>query len=111
MNFGKLNTKVEIQQYSETRTGSGSFIKEWVKLTDVFAQIIYKTGGESIEADQEQGYNIVEFITRKCAFLSANEKQRILYDGEFFDILYINKINRDSYNKIITRRKTVYQEK
>ena len=110
MNFGKLNNKVDIEEYSQSRTSSGSYTKSWTVKKSVFAQIIYKSGGENIEADQEQGYNIVEFLIRKCDAISANEQQRVVFDGEYFDILYVNKINK-TYMKLITKRKTVYQEK
>lgn len=111
MNFGKLDRQIELQQYSESRTSSGSFTKDWTTLTTLWAAVDWKGGGEKIEANQEQGYNVTEFTVRYCSNLSANEKQRIKYNDEFFDIEYVNEIDRKKYYKIVTRRKTVWQEK
>ena len=110
MNFGKMDRYISIEQYSNSRTTSGAVKKTWTKLADIWAQIEYKTGGEKFEANQEQGFNTVEFTTRFCAAINANEKQRILYNSEYFDIIYVNVLERDKYYKLITKRKTVWQE-
>jgi SPP1 family predicted phage head-tail adaptor len=111
MNLGKLDRQIDLQQYSEVRTDSGSFDKVWTKLTTIWAVVNWKSGGEKNEADQDQGYNTVEFTIRFCSSISANEKQRILYNNEYFDIEYVNEIERKKYYKLVTRRKTVWQEK
>ena len=110
MNFGKLNRAIDIESYTETRTSSGSVVKNWAKLATVFAQVKYMTGGEKSEADQLQGYNVVEFIIRPCTGLKANELQRVKYNNEYFNIEYINQLENDKYQQLITRRKTIWQE-
>ena len=111
MNFGKLNRKIELQTYSESRTSSGSYTKTWSKEADLWAKVVYKSGGEKIEADQEQAYNKVEFTVRFCTSININEKQRILYNENYFDIEYVNEIGFHNYLEIITKRKTIWQEK
>jgi SPP1 family predicted phage head-tail adaptor len=115
MNFGNLNQKIDIEQFNIDQSDSGATKKDWTLLRTVFAEVKYKTGGEPIEAHQEQGFNIVEFTIRYCSVLNtasakATELQRIKYDNEYFDILYVNKVGRNIYQKIIAKRKTVYQE-
>ena len=110
MNLGKLDRRIVIEQYSETRTTSGAVNKVWSTLGEVWAKVDWKSGGEGFEAKQEQGFNNVEFMVRFCGLLNANEKQRIFYNDEYFDILYVNEIDRRQYYKIVTKRKTVWQE-
>ena len=115
MNLGKLDRKIDIEQYSLVQSDTGAVSKSWSLLRSVFAKVDYKGGGEPIEARQEQSYNIVEFTIRFCKDLNTgnadtNAQQRIKFDDQYFDILYVNEIGRRTYQKIVAKRKTIYQE-
>jgi SPP1 family predicted phage head-tail adaptor len=110
MNFAKLNRQVVIENYTETRTASGDVSRTWATLSTRFAKVEYKTGGEKNEANQIQGYNVVEFTIRYCSTISATEQMRVKYNNQYFDVEFVSELGNREYQKLTTRRKTVWQE-
>lgn len=110
MNLGKLNRQISIEKYSESRTSSGATVKTWSHLVNLFAQIKYLGGAETTEAQQLQGVQSVEFTIRYCSALKANELYRVKYKDEYYNIIFVNEVEIRKVVKLVTEKKTVWQE-
>lgn len=110
MNFAKLDRQIDIERYVNTRTTSGAQVKTWEKINTFWAKVDFKSGGEKFEANQEQAYTVILFTIRFCGDLNLTEQMRIKYKTEYFDIIAINEIERNKYQQVEAKRKTVYQE-
>lgn len=110
MNFGKLDRKIQIEKFVTQRTSSGAMRKSWEVIGIFWAMIDFKGGGENFEAKQEQGINIKRFTIRFCEKLKATEMMRIKYNDEYYDILFVDEIERGKYLICEAKRKTIYQE-
>jgi len=84
---GQLDRRIEIQEPTETRSDSGGVDTSWAAVARCFAGVAYvKTGNsENVAGDQPVATTRVEFTIRYRSGL--NENMRILYAGEYYNLL------------------------
>ena len=110
MNLGKMDRQILVEKYTTTRTDSGSFVKSWSLVGTFWAKIDFKSGSEGLESRQEQGVQIRNFTIRYCKALTLNEMYRLKYLNEYYDIIFVDEIEKNKYLTLQGKRKTVYQE-
>jgi SPP1 family predicted phage head-tail adaptor len=95
MSNGKLNREIEIQEATLTGDGMGGKTKAWANLADVWAEVIYVRGHESVEADRKTP---TESILIRIHFRSdITNAHRILFNGNRYDIRSVQ--DRDGKRK------------
>lgn len=108
MNIGALDRKITIQSKTDSVSSTtGERIPVWATYAQVWATVTYPKNQASDEKN-ENGKRVattpVEFTIYYRADL--NEKMRILYDSEYFDIMRINRAGqRNEMLKLITEKK------
>lgn len=89
--IGERRHRLRIEQPTTSRGTSGQEVVTWSTVCEVWCKVSYRQGGstEDIMADQVIAQTSVIF---DIAYRdSLNEKMRIVFDDEYFDILYIQK--------------------
>jgi len=89
---GKLDKRLTFQMSEPSKELTGEEINTWVDCFHAWANIDYKGGKEPYEADKKTAINEVTFKLRFRR--GINEKMRILFNGEIYDILHIAEIQR-----------------
>lgn len=95
MPAGMLDRKINIEQLVVTRDGMGSAIEQYsTQYANVPANMKPFTGREKykVESAREMTYKQYKFTIRYIAGLT--QKHRILFEGEYYDILFIADIGR-----------------
>ena len=100
--IGKLDKRIEIQNYTVAKNSSGEDVRSWSTLVTVWAGITYKGGGETYEADQKVATDRVIFRIR---YTTVAADYRILYDSTYYDILDIDGDNRLRYLDITAKKR------
>jgi head-tail adaptor len=102
MNSGRLDTPLAIYRYTEnTDSDTGERSKVWTKLLDIWGT--YEptdSGTEGIYADTRENKQIVKFQIR---FTDINVRDRIQMNGSYFNVISIQRIERDMYMKVMTQ--------
>jgi head-tail adaptor len=108
MKIGKADRRVTLQQVSYTRNDYGEALKSYTTLITCWAELL-KTGaiGESIKQGQDIAVKKLNFKVRSSADTRAiTAGDRLLYDGESFDILGVEEIGRRDQLVIIVQSTT-----
>ena len=102
MNAGLMDQLVAVEKYTTTTdSNTGEKLQSWSNYTNVWARIQEsETGAESVDADRREHKQSVVFTVRFNSGL--NVKDRIVWDGRYFNITNIANINRDMYQRIET---------
>ena len=99
----RLDKRVEIQTFTVAKNGKGEDIRTWTKLSDVWANVIYKGGAEPYEADQKVGLGVVIFTIRYLS--TVTQKCRIIWGSDTYDILSIDGDKRTRYLNLMCEKK------
>jgi len=85
--IGQLDRRIEIQTPTETRTATGGVETTWAAFARCFAGVTYPLTGnnEDVLGDQPVATTRVMFTIRYRDELT--EKMRILYAGEYYDLM------------------------
>lgn len=89
--IGERRQRIRFETATETRSASGQPVATWARVSEVWAKVIYlKTrSSEEVLADQIVVSTAIAF---DIAYRDGiNEKMRIVFEGDNFDILYIQK--------------------
>lgn len=84
MRAGKLNKRIKIQQMTETQDSTGQPIVEWTDLTDVWANVKYLNGLQTIKSDGELNIQRASIRIRLRRDVTAG--MRVLLGATIFDI-------------------------
>lgn len=97
-----MDQLVAVEKYTTTTdSNTGEKLQSWSNYTNVWARIQEsETGAESVDADRREHKQSVVFTVRFNSGL--NVKDRIVWDGRYFNITNIANINRDMYQRIET---------
>lgn len=85
MQAGVLDSIITVQRYKATQDAYGEELLEWRQLCQLWAQATAMKGTESFMASQFVGQCDYTFRIRWRGDISV--KDRILYNGKYFDIL------------------------
>lgn len=92
MPAGRLDRRVTLQQVAETRSSSGDVVQSWSELATVWAGVQQPSGRTAFEATERQARGDAIFRIRYRDDVTA--KNRILYQGDIYEILAIKEIGR-----------------
>lgn len=95
MRAGKLDRRVTFQRASRVDDGFTNVASEWTDLAETWAQVTPISDGERWLAG-EIGANVTHrFVVRwQTNLIDLNPKDRIAYDGRFYDISATKEIGR-----------------
>lgn len=96
--IGMLDEQITIQQVTEPPNGEyGEPVKSWATLAQVWARVEYPTTGadEDYTKATVKEYRPIAFTIRHRSDVSA--KNRVVYDGEEYDIQNIEHIGRKAF--------------
>lgn len=88
---GKLRNYVALQNYTESRTGSGFAQRTWSTYASVWAGVRTLSGGERLSSQQVGGTLTHEFSIRWRSGVHVDH--RILWDGRYFDIKDVRNVD------------------
>ena len=103
--IGTLDRKIVIERYTATRDAYGGEVVTWAILATVWAGVEYgqKISDEKQDtAKQIATKNIVFNIRYSTAY---TEKDRILFESEYYDILNITHLGRKRFTVIEAERR------
>lgn len=85
--IGQLDRRIEIQEPTETRTATGGVETTWAAVARCWAGVSYQLTGnnEDVQGDQPVATTRVTFTIRYRDGLTA--KMRILYSGDYYDLM------------------------
>ena len=84
MPLGKLDRVITIQNFTTSANNYGEEIKTWGTYATCWAEKIEASGGEDVTLDQIVAKQRVDFRIRYNS--GVNEKMRILYASEYYNI-------------------------
>ena len=95
-----MDEEITIQSYTESRDAAGGEVLTWSTYATLLARVRWPVTGikETYSAWQQTAFGRVEFTIRYDS--AINEKMRIIYRGEYLDIISIDVLGRDRYNVI-----------
>jgi len=79
----------------------------WEDVVTVWAEVSDATGREELQAEQITAYKASEFTIRHR---TVDVKWRIVFDDEKYNILSVQRVNRNGYLKILAAVGVKYQE-
>jgi len=97
MIIGKSDRRITIQRATETTNGYGEKVATWATLITVWAEL-QKTSGakEAIASRQDTATKQLVFKIRSSTDSRAvTTKDRLVYDGKYFDITGIEEQGRN----------------
>lgn len=92
MIIGKMDRRIEIQSATDTRDSFGAGVPSFSTIHTVWAQYESRGGAEVTEGEKVTATGLVTFTIRYVSGL--NEKMRILFNGEYYDITNIQEPDR-----------------
>lgn len=98
---GRLDRKIIIQRFTTTQDAYGEPIETWVDHITTWANVLPQTGREWFNSQRELSERAARFVFRFEDDVTV--KDRISYDGEYWDILNINEINRREGLEIVAK--------
>lgn len=91
MNSNKMDRKITIEQATETQNSANEVIKDWKPFASVWAKKTDTGGSErfrgAVIAAQSTDFEI-RYLT------GVNEKMRVKYDGNYYNIFGVVEIGR-----------------
>ena len=100
-----LDERIDLQSFTTTADAYGGLTKTWATYSTAWARIEYAatTSGE----DYQQHVNLsILRIGFTCRWRSGvTVKDRVLYNGEYYDIVKIEVLGRRKFLKITADRK------
>lgn len=102
MNIGRLDRKIVIENFTTAKNSLNETVSTWNTFHTCFAAVQMAGGSETVEADKITAVNKVKFKIRY--FAGINEKMRVLYDSNYYDILEIHELGREGLWLTATKR-------
>ena len=106
INPGAFDTKIEIQEVTETADGYGGVTQTWATIYNVRADRNDKPAGS--DEQYEGAINLAKLRTTYTIrhISGITPKNRILDGGDVYDILFIERLGRNQHLKITTELRT-----
>ena len=102
MDAGRFDTPIEIWRFAFTQNSvTGEKVKTWTKLSDEWAKYdAIESGSEGVFANQRENKQQVLFKIRYC---DLKVSDRIVFDGQNYNVITISNIQRDMYLFVTTQ--------
>ncbi len=98
MSIGALNRRVSIQKETRTADGAGGFTRTWATIAVVWGKLTPKSGGESLDAQQQT--NEQRFVLKIRHRTDVSTAKRVLISGDAYNIT--NAFNIDQKRRYLT---------
>ena len=86
---GKLNRRIALQSNAPIQDTYGDMIESWSLIGNVWAEMVSAKGSEKFTAQQDAGFDTVVWRIRYRSDL--DNLDRVVYDGQNYDILGVNE--------------------
>jgi head-tail adaptor len=90
INFGKYDQRVEILNYTQTRSSDGGELRVYSVLYTVWAKVTPVGGSETQQSDEKVA-NIIIDVDVRATGLTLNETMRMNWKGKTFNITSIDE--------------------
>jgi head-tail adaptor len=90
INFGKYDQRVEILNYTQTRSSDGGELRVYSVLYTVWAKVT-PVGGSETQQSEEKVANIIIDVDVRATGLTLNETMRMNWRGKTFNITSIDE--------------------
>lgn len=100
--IGNLDERIEIWKDSIVE-GPGEHIPNFKKIAEVWSDVREASGQERESSDKETAFGEVIFYIRYDADFK-DERMRVKWDDDFYDVTYISMIARKRFLEIRGRR-------
>ena len=97
MIIGKSDRRITVQRATETTNDYGEKAATWSTLITVWAELMKTSGMKEVIADrQDTASQAIAFKVRSSTDTRAvTTKDRVVYDGKYFDISGIEEVGRN----------------
>lgn len=94
MHFGKMDRRITIQEFTSARDAEGGVTKSWSTGTQVWAQVVYERGNESLQHEHVNASARVTFTIRQHGGVTPDRTMRVAFNSTNFNIEDIQEIGR-----------------
>lgn len=95
MRAGDLDRQVRLERFTETRDAFNNPVEAWTTLATVRAAVEYIRDGERWTAQEVGAAATLRFRIRYSSTVAdLNAKDRLIYDGDTFNIMAVKEIGR-----------------
>jgi SPP1 family predicted phage head-tail adaptor len=95
MQAGKLDRKITLQRSTETRDEYNEPVKTWATLATRSASYEPLSDGEKFSASETAAEASARFVIRwSSAVATLNPRDRLLYEGDTWEILRVKEMGR-----------------
>ena len=92
---GKLDRRIVLQRFSETRDAYNEPVKTWATLASRSASYEPLSDGERFRAGETAANASARFVIRwSSAVQTLNPKDRLTFDGDTYEIVRVKEIGR-----------------
>jgi SPP1 family predicted phage head-tail adaptor len=95
MQAGKLDRRITLQRFTETRDAFNEPVKSWDPLATVWASYEPLSDGERFRASETAANASARFVIRYSSTVAdLTPKDRLTFDGTVFDIIHVKEVGR-----------------
>lgn len=92
---GKLDRKIILQRFTETRDSYNEPVKTWATLATRSASYEPISDGERFRASETAANASARFVIRYSATVAdLNPKDRLTYNGDTYEIVHVKELGR-----------------
>lgn len=103
LSAGKLDRKIVLQRFTETRDEYNEPVKTWATLATRSASYEPLSDGERFRAGETAANASARFVIRySAAVADLNPKDRVLFNGDPLEIVHVKEIGRREGLEITT---------
>lgn len=95
MRAGRLDRRIIVQRNAPTQSSSGAPRDNWTDIGIVWGSVRFERGDERFSAQQVVGHGLCTFTIRYSRLMATlNVKDRLIFDGRFYDIRDVRELGR-----------------
>lgn len=95
MDPGRLDRRISIEQPVNDQLATGEPVITWVKIADVWAELMPQSGGEAFTTGQRTSQQQVQFRIRKRDGIEPT--MRVVWRSKYYEILDVGEPDRDRF--------------
>lgn len=99
---GRLDREVIVERNTPTRNVLGGNVDSWATLHTVWCEVIPIRGTELMKLGIEVSTEVAKFRTHYISGITTAD--RISYDSDYWDILYVSELGRGQGLEITAKR-------
>lgn len=95
INISEFKHQITIQRYQKIKDEDNRLVEKWTNLCNSRAKILWTRGSEYIESYGTNSEVEATFYIR-FNYKSITPKDRLIYKGETYDIIYVNNVQESN---------------